>query len=245
VGRITADTRTLLVVDGISGVGISPCPMDDWHIDCLLTGSQKGLMLPPGLALLSLSTKAWDLVDRLAGASFYFDLGKERSKWEQGQTAYTSPVNLIAGLEASLDILLKPDLEQIFSKQWALTQMTRTGVQAMGLKPLAPTHYTWGLTSFWVPEGTDAQAVLQQMAAEFNLVLAGGQDELKGKIIRLGHMGHVDWGDILAGLAALARCLGPALPDTGRNDALEQAMEVYTQALADERSPMEKLLSAM
>ncbi len=245
VGRITADTPTLLVVDGISGVGISPCPMDDWHIDCLLTGSQKGLMLPPGLALISLSTKAWDQVDRLAEASFYFHLGKECRKWEQGQTAYTSPVNLIVGLEASLDILLTPDLHQVFSKQWALAQMTRFGIQAMGLKPLAPTHYTWGLTSFWVPEGTDAQAVLQQMAEEFNLVLAGGQDELKGKIFRLGHMGHVDWGDILAGLAALAHCLGSSLPGTAHKDALEQAMAAYTEALADTRSPVDKLLSAM
>ena len=245
LGRITAETRALLVVDGISGVGISPCPMDDWHIDCLLTGSQKGLMLPPGLALLSLSPKAWDRVDRLAGSSFYFDLAQERRKWEQRQTAYTSPINLIMGLEASLDLLLEPDLGPVFCKQWALTQMTRTGVQALGLKPLAPTNYTWGLTSFLVPEGTDAQAVLQQMASEFNLILAGGQDELKGKIIRLGHMGHVDWADILAGLAALAHCLGPDLPAAGRGDALEQAMAAYTQALADERSPVDKLLSAV
>jgi aspartate aminotransferase-like enzyme len=219
--------------------------MDEWHIDCLLTGSQKGLMLPPGLALISLSPKAWDRVGRLPGATFYFDLAKERSKWDQKQTAYTSPVNLIMGLEASLDLILAPDLEAIFRKQWALTQMTRAGVQSMGLEPLASTHYTWGLTSFLVPEGTDAQAVLQKMAADFNLVLAGGQDELKGRIIRLGHMGYVDWGDILAGLAALTHCLGSDLPDPGRKDALEQAMTAYTHALADNRRPLDKLLSAM
>lgn len=245
LGRITADTNTLLVVDGISGVGISPCPMDEWHIDCLLTGSQKGLMLPPGLALISLSPKAWDRVDRLPGTTFYFDLAKERSKWDQKQTAYTSPVNLIMGLEASLDLILAPDLEAIFRKQWALTQMTRAGVQSMGLEPLASTHYTWGLTSFLVPQETDAQAVLQKMATDFNLVLAGGQDELKGRIIRLGHMGYVDWGDILAGLAALTHCLGSDLPDPGRKDALEQAMTAYTHALADNRRPLDKLLSAM
>lgn len=132
LGRITMDSQALLIVDGISGVGISPCPMDDWHIDCLLTGSQKGLMLPPGLALISLSNKAWDRVDRLSGTSFYFDLAKEKNKWEQGQTAYTSPINLIMGLEASLNHLLNPDLEPIFHKQWALTQMARSGIQAMG-----------------------------------------------------------------------------------------------------------------
>ena len=245
LGRITAGTGTLLVVDGISGVGISPCPMDDWHIDCLLTGSQKGLMLPPGLALISLSSKAWDRVDSLPGASFYFDLAKERTKWEQGQTAYTSPINLIMGLEASLNILLTPDLENVFLKQWALTQMTRTGIQALGLEPLAPTHYTWGLTSFLVPEGIDAQAVLQRMAQDFDLVLAGGQDELKGRIIRLGHMGDVDWADILAGLAALTHCLGPDLSGPGPGDALEQAMAAYTQALADTRPSMDRLPSAM
>ncbi|WP_027369484.1 pyridoxal-phosphate-dependent aminotransferase family protein [Desulfovermiculus halophilus] len=245
LGRVVDGTQALLVVDGISGVGISPCPMDDWAIDCLLTGSQKGLMLPPGLALISLSAKAWDRVNSLPGTSFYFDLAKERSKWEQQQTAYTSPVNLILGLEASLNHLLAPDLEPVFRKQWALTRMTRAGVQALGLEPLARTHYTWGLTSFMMPAGIDAQKVLQQMSSEFNLVLAGGQDELKGRIIRLGHMGHVDWGDILAGLAALAHCLGPDKPDSGHKDALEQAMTAYTQALADDRPAVDKLLSTM
>ncbi|MFP4257659.1 MAG: pyridoxal-phosphate-dependent aminotransferase family protein [Desulfovermiculus sp.] len=245
LGRITRDSQALLVVDGISGVGISPCPMDDWHIDCLLTGSQKGLMLPPGLALISLSNKAWERVDSLSGTSFYFDLAKEKTKWEQGQTAYTSPINLIMGLKASLNHLLNPDLESIFHKQWALTQMARSGIQAMGLSLLAPTHYTWGLTSFWVPEKSDAQAVLQNMAADFNIILAGGQDELKDRIIRLGHMGYVDWGDILAGLAALGHCLGQNLPGSGRKEALGQAMDAYTRALADTRSAVDKLLSAM
>jgi aspartate aminotransferase-like enzyme len=245
LGRITTDTQALLIVDGISGVGISPCPMDDWHIDCLLTGSQKGLMLPPGLALISLSPRAWERANSLPGNSFYFDLSKERSRWDKGQTAYTSPINLIMGLEASLNHLLNPDLEPVFHKQWALTQMTRSGIQAMGLRLLAPTHYTWGLTSFWVPEHTDAQSVLQNMAMDFNLILAGGQDELKGRIIRLGHMGYVDWGDILAGLAALGQCLGQDLPGTSHKDALEQAMDAYSRALADTRSPVDKLLSAM
>ena len=240
LGRITAREDTLLVVDGISGVGICPCPMDEWHIDCLLTGSQKGLMLPPGMALTSLSDKAWAKVQSKASSSFYFDLDKERRKWDQGQTAYTSPINLIMGLKASLDILLNQGLDQVFAKQWALTQMTRTGIQALGLSPLAPTHYTWGLTSIRLPEHIDGQAVLKTMAADFNVVMAGGQDALKGRIVRLGHMGYVDWGDILAGLAVLAHTLGQDTADKQTN-ALEQAQQAYTQALADPRSPLEKL----
>lgn len=233
VGRIaglTADRNCLLVVDGISAVGISPCPMDDMGIDCLLTGSQKGLMLPPGLALISLSPRAWDKAARNRNPIYALNLLQERKKVLDNQTAFTTPVNLIRGLEISLDLLLKRGLKAVYQTYWGLTRMTRAGVAAMGLSCLAREHYTWGLTSLSLPEGVDAQLVLSLAEKEYNVVMAGGQDHLKGRIVRIGHMGFVDWADILAGLHALGQCIRSCGGRVQTADHLNQAIQAYEQA---------------
>lgn len=207
VGPLVRAAGPLLIVDGISAVGISPCPMDEWCIDCLLTGSQKGLMLPPGLALIALSDRAWQITEKIRPRCYYFNLPRERECVLKGETNFTSPVNLLAGLDVSLDLLLANGLQAIYAKQWALTNLIRAGVQAMGLSLLAPIDFAWGLTSVLMPEGVDGQEVLKFCQREFGVVMAGGQDRLKGRIIRIGHMGWVDWGDCLAGLAALSQAL--------------------------------------
>ena len=221
----------LLVVDGISAVGVSPCPMEQWGIDCLLSGSQKGLMLPPGLSFISLSAGAWDRVREIRPKNFYFNLLKERAKQQEGQTGFTSAVNLIMGLRASLRLFREHGLETIYRKQWALTCMARAGAKAMGLELLAKTSYTWGLTSILLPPGIDGQKLLALAARDWNVVMAGGQDRLKGRIVRLGHMGYVDWGDILAGLHALHRSFLACGGHSGSRDHLEQAMAAYHEAL--------------
>lgn len=228
LGRLTKDSNTLLVVDGISAVGISPCPMDAWGIDCLLTGSQKGLMLPPGLALISLSQAAWDKARQVHNPNMYFDLLLELDKSRSQQTAYTSPVNLIFGLKACLDIFRRHGLEEIQDKYWRLTQMTRRGVEAIGLKLFVDRQYTWGLTSLELPQEIDAGKLLELAESEYRVTMAGGQDQLKGRLVRIGHMGYVDFADILAGLYALERGVtklggGPA----ARPDYLEQAMQAF------------------
>jgi aspartate aminotransferase-like enzyme len=241
ISRYTQNANVLLIVDGISAVGISPCPMDAWHLDCLLTGSQKGLMLPPGLALIALSDRAWEKAKQVKTQSFYFNLLKEREKNIKGQTLFTSPVNLIMGLKTSLDLFFEVGLEEIYQKYWAITRMTRKGVEAMGLELLASSHFTWGLTSLKVPPSIDGQHILAHAAEDFNVVMAGGQENLKGKIIRIGHMGYVDWADILAGLYALresAQACGCCLLE--KTDYLEQAMAMYQQALKERPPLMEK-----
>jgi aspartate aminotransferase-like enzyme len=164
LGAVTRGTDVLLVVDGISAVGISPCPMDAWGIDCLLTGSQKGLMLPPGLALLALSARAWDRVRAVGSSNFYFNLLAERDKSLNHQTLFTSPVNLLQGLAVSLDLFRQETLEAVYAKQWALTSMARTGAASLGLELLAKTHFTWGLTSIRLPVGIDGGEVLKVAA---------------------------------------------------------------------------------
>ena len=232
IGKITKRLDRLLVVDGISAVGISPCPMDKWHIDCLITGSQKGLMLPPGLALISLSDRAWDKAKGVKREDYYFYLIGEREKIKKGQTLYTSPVSLIVGLDACMDIFFSSTLEEIYKKYWALTQMTREGISLMGLECLAKTSYTWGLTSVVLPKGVDGVLLIKELAKEFNLYIAGGQDHLKGKIIRIGHMGDVDAGDILFALNAIYRVLKKEYNITCKDkNFLGKAYDVYEESL--------------
>lgn len=232
VAHITRQRNTLLLVDGISGVGLSPCPLDAWGLDCLLTGSQKGLMLPPGLALLALSDRAWKKAESVTPGCFYFNLPQERAKLEKGQTLFTSPVGLILGLDASLDMLLENGLEPIYAKQWALTMLTRAGAHALGLELFAPEHFAWGITSVLLPQGVDGVEVLRLAAEKYGVCMAGGQDQLKGRIVRIGHMGWVDWADVAAALYALERSITEAGGFSGARDYLEQALAAYRSALA-------------
>ncbi|MFP5239185.1 MAG: pyridoxal-phosphate-dependent aminotransferase family protein [Acidobacteriota bacterium] len=232
LAQVTAGRDVLLVVDGISAVGISPCPMDAWGIDCLLTGSQKGLMLPPGLAFVAFSDKAWAKCDTVRPSNFYFQLRGERAKIAANQTMFTSAVGLLMGLRESLRLFREFGLENMMRKQWALTMMARAGATAMGLELLAKTDFTWGLTAIKMPLGVESSAVLKAASADFGVVLAGGQGHMKNQVVRLGHMGYVDFGDVLAGLAALRAAFTAAGGYVGCTDPLEQAMAAYSQALA-------------
>lgn len=232
IAAITRNTDALLVVDGISGVGLSPCPMDDWGIDCLLTGSQKGLMLPPGLAFLALSERAWKVCESIEPGCFYFNLPAERKKVSAGETHFTTPVNLIVGLEESLTMLLEQGLETVYRKQWALTQFCRRSAHALGLELFAPEHYSWGITSVLLPDALDGGKILADCAANYGVYMAGGQDQLKGRIVRIGHMGWVDWADLAAGLHALAQSILLQGGFCGCRDYLEQGLAAYANALS-------------
>lgn len=224
----------MLVVDGISAVGISPCPMDAWGIDCLLTGSQKGLMLPPGLSFVALSERAWRRVEDVKPRNYYFNLLGERDKIvKSSQTLFTPPINLLMGLHTCLAMFRERGLEDVYRTQWALTQMVRAGISSMGLELLAKDHYTWGLTSMLLPAGVDGSRLLQAAAERYGVVLAGGQGSMKGRMVRFGHMGHVDFGDALTGLAGLAGSLRLCGGHTGARDYMESAMAAYEAALLD------------
>jgi len=231
IAAVTRKRDVLLVADGISAVGISPCPMDEWGVDCLLTGSQKGLMLPPGLALIALSERAWRKADTVAPSCFYFNLPGERANCEKGQTLFTTPVSLIVGLGESLDMFLEAGLETVYRKQWALTMLARAGTAALGLAPLAPERFTWGLTSVMLPAGVDGTRLLQVAADTYGVVMAGGQDHLKGRILRIGHMGWVDWADLVAGLHAVASGLRTCGAYVGARDYIETGLAAYEAAL--------------
>ncbi len=231
IAGLCRETNRIVVVDGISAVGISPCPMDEWGIDCLLTGSQKGMMLPPGLAFIALSEKAWDKTREAGPRSFYFNLLKEREKCLAGQTLYTPGINLVVALDECLKYFQEQGLDNIYKRQWAMTRMVRTGVERLGIELLVGADYTWGLTSIKLPPGIDGVRLLDTATRDYKVLMAGGQDHLKGKIVRMGHMGHVDWADLLAGLCALRGSLIKQGGYSGARDYLELAMAAYEEVL--------------
>ena len=231
LAEIVRNTDALMVVDGISGVLIAPCPMDEWGIDCLVTGSQKGVMLPPGLSFIALSERAWKKAETVTPGCFYFNLTKERAQQALGQTCFTPPVSLIVGLKESLDMFWEFGLENVYRKQWALAAMARAGLSAMGLRLFARTHFAWGLTSALAPEGMDAGKIIGHAAKEYGVILAGGQDHMKGVMIRMAHMGWVDWADVMSGLVALSQAIvanGGVLAD---KHFMDPALRAYHDAL--------------
>lgn len=234
LAEITRERDVLLVVDGISAVGISPAEMDAWGVDCMLTGSQKGLMLPTGLAFICLSPRAWKRVETLDPKAYYFNLLGERAKTEDNQTLFSSATSLMCGLQESLRLFRETGMENVYRKQRALTALAREAVTAMGLELLAKENYTWGLTAVKLPEGIDGGKLLAVAAEKYGIILAGGQGRLKGRIVRLGHMGHVDWSDITAGLYALARSYEAVGGYIGSRDFMERGLAAYESALEED-----------
>ncbi len=231
VAAITRERDVFFVADGISAVSISPVDMDGWGIDCLLTGSQKGLMLPPGMAFIALSPRAWEKVEKMAQQCYYFDLIQERANCAKNQTHYTSPISLIVGLHEALTMLFEFGLENVYKKQWALTQLTRTGLSAMGLDLMVKQEgrYTWGLTSVRMPDSMPAGPVVAKAYKDHGVILTAGQGALKEKVLRVAHMGWVDWADMVAGLHAIAM----SLPEKPKGAYLEAALDAYHKALGE------------
>jgi aspartate aminotransferase-like enzyme len=202
-GKITAKTPALLLIDSISGLGVMECRTDDWHVDVNVTGSQKALMLPPGLAFLSVSDKAWAKIDQNPPPrAFYFDLKKYRDNLKSGDTPFTTAHTLVKALRTSLKMIRSEGIENVWKRHARLGAAARAGAQALGLE-LFSTRPVDGLTVIKVPDGLDGVAILSKLEKQYGLKFAGGQDSLKGKIVRLAHMGYMDHFDVLAGLAGL------------------------------------------
>jgi aspartate aminotransferase-like enzyme len=206
-GKIVSRTNALLLVDGISGLGVSECRVDDWNIDVCVTGSQKALMLPPGLAFLSISDKAWQRIEKNAPSRvFYFDLRKYRDNLKTNDTPYTPAHTLVKALQVSLKRLRAEGIENVWARHARMAAACRAGVQALGLELFA-TQPIDGLTVVKTPEGIDGVAIVSKLEKQYGIRIAGGQDPLKGKIFRIGHMGYTDPFDVLAGLSALEMVL--------------------------------------
>jgi aspartate aminotransferase-like enzyme len=205
-----ADSQALLVVDAITGLGTTHFDVDAWGIDVLIGGSQKAVMIPPGLAYLSVSDKAWAAMETSKNPRYYFDLRKERKSAKLGESAYTPSVALIAGLGAALDYIAGQAGGNLAEGRIALVEnaqtcaaMTRAGLVALGFTLFAPTAPAAAATAVAVPEGLDSGTVVKELKNRFGAVIANGQGEMKGKIFRIAHLGFFDYMDTIALLGAL------------------------------------------
>ncbi|MGQ0810141.1 MAG: pyridoxal-phosphate-dependent aminotransferase family protein, partial [Nitrospiraceae bacterium] len=178
-----------------------------WGIDVVVTGSQKALMLPPGLAFVSVSEKAWHMADKAKNGAFYFNFKKERESQIKNQTAYTPAVSLIFGLQEVMRMLKAEGLEAVFARHAVLAQAMREGITAAGLALFPKESPSDALTAISTPEGVDGQAVYKNLRVQYGITAAGGQDHLKGKIFRVSHMGYMDTFDVITTVAAIEMVL--------------------------------------
>lgn len=202
-GQLVKPTNKLFIVDTISGLGVMECQTDDWGIDINVTGSQKALMLPPGLAFVSVSDKGWQAIEKnSARRVFYFDLLKYRDNLKENDTPYTPAHTLIRALRVSLKKIREEGIENVWARHARIAASARAGIKAMGLELFAERPAD-GLTVAKVPPGIDGNALISKLEKQYGLRLANGQDTLKGKIIRLAHMGYTDPFDVLAALSGI------------------------------------------
>lgn len=193
---------TLMVVDGITGVGIFELPMDAWNIDILIGGSQKALMLPPGLAFAGVSDKAWGFNKTSKIPKFYFNWAKELANLQKNQTNFTPAISLIIGLRESLRIIREEGLENLYNRIDCLARATREAAEAMGLKIFAKDPSP-AVTAICAPEGIDGQAIYRTLWEKYGVTGAGGQGQLKGKAFRIATLGYADKYDVITAISAL------------------------------------------
>ncbi|MEZ6140754.1 MAG: alanine--glyoxylate aminotransferase family protein [Zavarzinella sp.] len=202
-GKVVAGTSALLCVDGISGLGAMECRTDDWKIDICVSGSQKALMMPPGLAYVSVSPKAWNVIEQnKESTTFYFDLKRYRAKLADFDTPFTPANTLIKAQRRSLQMIRQEGIEKLWARHEKMALATRAAVAAMGLENFAQRPNT-ALTVVKVPEGIDGSGTLKKLEKKYGYKLADGQDNMKGTIWRISHMGYTDAFDVLGALSAL------------------------------------------
>ena len=206
--EITRDhEETVLVVDAITGIGVFDLPMDAWGIDVMVTGSQKALMLPPGLSFASLSDKAWRAAERSDLPKYYFNFRKELGKLKNNDTAFTPAITLVIGLRESLRMIRQEGLDALFARHETLAAATRAAVRALGLGLYAEKSPSNAVTAVSVPDRVGAKELKGQFYERFGITVAGGQDRAKGKIIRIAHLGYYDRLDMIMVISALEMLL--------------------------------------
>src|SRR5512146_53292 len=222
------EAGALLVVDAISSLGAVPLEMDAWGIDVVVSGSQKALMTPPGLAMAAVSESAWERLG--TGPRFYFDWRKTRDAQGKLDAPFTPAISLIAGLDVALGLLLETGLEEAFAHHARLGRACREGVKAMGLELFSPDEDRSAVvTAVRSPEGIDSGDVLKLLNERFGITLAPGQGRLKGKAFRIGHIGWYDVFDITTALAALELALVELGADVERGVAVTRALEAFAE----------------
>lgn len=205
--HVKAHGEALMMVDAVTSLGAVNLPIDEWGIDVVASGSQKGYMIPPGLAFVSVSAKAWEAYKTAKLPKYYLDLGKYRKDAAKNSFPFTPPVNLIVALQATLQMMQKEGLENIFARHQRLKNATREAVKALSLPLFAPDSAASPAITAVAPVQVDSEQIRKVLKKRYDIAMAGGQDHLKGKIFRIGHLGFVSDRDILTAIASLESAL--------------------------------------
>ena len=236
IAKLVRETPdTLLVVDAITGLGTTHFDVDAWGVDVIIGGSQKALMIPPGLAYGAISGRAWDRMEKTKSPRYYFDLKKERKSAAKSETAYTPATSLFAGLAAALDYVRQMGNGDLAAGRKALVEnaelcaaMTRAGVQALGLNLFSPSAPAAALTAVAAPQGADSTVLCKRFRDQFGAVVANGQAEMKGQLFRIAHIGYYDYLDTVGVLAALEQVIAESTSmKVEFGSAVRSAQEVY------------------
>jgi aspartate aminotransferase-like enzyme len=234
VAALTRESNALLVVDAITGLGTTHFDVDAWGIDVIIGGSQKAVMIPPGLSYCAVSERAWQRMETSKNPRYYFDLRKERKSAAAGESAYTPAVALIAALGAALDYIaagaggdIKAGRDALIHNAEVVAEMTRAAAQALGLKLFAPDAPAAAVTAILAPEGTDSGKIVKGFKEQFGGVIANGQGEMKGQLFRIAHLGFFDYLDTIAMVGGLEQVLQSILGCNLLGVGLKAAQDVY------------------
>jgi len=204
IGAVTKARGVMLVVDGITSVGVFEQKMDEWGVDAFVTGSQKALMLPPGLGMVAMSERAVEAMRKNRTPRFYLDLNKElKAQRDEHTTAFTPAVSLVLGLNKSLELIHRETLPRVFARHQLMAEATREAGMALGLRLIAPDNPAPGVTGLIAPEGIDTGKIVKYMRDSLGVAVQGGQDQMKGRLVRIGHMGNLAPFDMLIAISAL------------------------------------------
>src|SRR5882724_1737162 len=245
-GLVRGLPDTLLVVDGITGLGTTHLDVDGWGIDVIIGGSQKALMIPPGLAYCAISERAWRRMETAKSPRYYFDFRKERKAAAKGESAFTPATSMFAALSAALDFVRQMGDGDMVAGREALVNnaelaaaMTRAGAQALGLKLFSPSSPSAALTAIKAPAGVNSGAIVKEFRESFAAVVANGQAEMKGKLFRVAHIGYYDYLDTIGILAALEQVLASVSATPVEYGAgARAAQEVYAKSGAQKSQPV-------
>jgi aspartate aminotransferase-like enzyme len=231
LASVTRESRAILVVDATSGVGVSDIRMDAWGVDVAVAGGQKGLMLPTGLGIAVVaSARAWECVERSSMPKYYFDWGRARDAAAHNETAWSSPAPLVVGLREALDLILAEGVDNVIARHARMGRACRAGVTALGLKLLAPESPADGVTGLWAPEGISAARLKEVLLKDYGVNVAGGQERLKGMIIRIAHMGYAGPFDVITAIAALEMALNDLGHPVELGRGVAAAEQVFREA---------------
>ena len=237
IARVLRGSDTLLVVDGITGLGTTHFDVDGWGVDVIIGGSQKSVMIPPGLAYCAVSDRAWQRMETSKNPRYYFDLRKERKNGAKGESSYTPSTALVAALAAAMDYVreqgngdLSAGRELLINNAETAAAMTRAAAKALGLKLFSVDSPGAALTAIASPAGVDSSDIVKSFRNHFGAVIANGQGEMKGQLFRIAHLGYYDYLDTIAAIGALEQVLAEIGQSVELGSGLRAAQEVYAES---------------